>query len=111
MGQQYKVVLRLSLIAGLWLFGRFVIAHFGWSSKTMMVTNTMDVGFPAGADTGRSTEWLRGEKLCTFNGKYHLAWSVPMADPSYFMPSAQIHAFMMFAPFLANSSRASLFAK
>jgi hypothetical protein len=42
-----------------------------------------------------------GEKLCTFNGKYHLAWSVPMADPSYFMPSAQIHAFMMFAPFLA----------
>ena len=24
-----------------------------------------------------------------------------MADPSYFMPSAQIHAFMMFAPFLA----------
>merc|ERR1711935_231653 len=23
------------------------------------------------------------------------------ADPSYFMPSAQIHAFMMFAPFLA----------
>ena len=30
-----------------------------------------------------------GEKLCTFNGKYHLAWSVPMADPSYFMPSAQ----------------------
>ena len=99
--QQYKVVLRLSLIAGLWLFSRFVIAHFGWSSKTMMVTNTMDVGFPAGADTGRSTEWLRGEKLCTFNGKYHLAWSVPMADPSYFMPSAQIHAFMMFAPFLA----------
>ena len=104
---RYKVVLRLSLIAGLWLFGRFVIAytqhaasavlvapqpdppqrcttlafwgcwfgppsqhthaepepecepepalslslspsptmltrHFGWSSKTMMVTNTMD---------------------------------------------------------------------
>ena len=24
-----------------------------------------------------------------------------MADPSYFMPSAQIHAFRMFAPFLA----------
>jgi hypothetical protein len=92
--QQYRVVLRLSLIAGLWLFSRFVLAYFGYA-------NTMDVGFPDGADTGKSTEWLRGEKLCTFNGKYHLAWSVPMADPSYLVPSAQIHAFMMFAPFVA----------
>ena len=81
--QQYRVVLRLSLIAGLWLFSRFVIAYFGYA-------NTMDVGFPDGAGTGKSTEWLRGEKLCTFNGKYHLAWSVPMADPSYFVPSAQV---------------------
>jgi hypothetical protein len=34
--------------------------------------------------TGLSTEWLRGEKLCTFSGKYHLAWSVPMSDVSYY---------------------------
>ena len=88
------MVLRLSAIAGLWLFSRFLLAHAGYGS-------TMDVGFEDGADTGKSTEWLRGEKLCTFRGKYHLAWSVPMTDPSYYMPSAQIHAFMMYAPFLA----------
>ena len=91
---QYKVILRLSAIAGLWLFSRFCLAYAGYGS-------TMDVGFEDGADTGKSTEWLRGEKLCTFNGKFHLAWSVPMADPSYYVPSAQIHAFMMYAPFFA----------
>ena len=86
---QYRVVLRLSAIAGIWLFSRFLIAYLGLSPPTM------DVSFPHGAETGRSTEWLRGEKLCTFRGKYHLAWSIPMADPSYYVPSAQIHAFMM----------------
>lgn len=91
---QYRVILRLSFLAGCWLFFRFVLAYFGYAS-------TMDVVFPTGADTGRSTEWLRGEKLCTFKGKYHLAWSVPMADPSYYVPSAQIHSFMMYAPFVA----------
>ena len=64
-------------------------------------SNTMDVSFPDGADTGKSTEWLRGERLCTFNGKHHLAWSIPMADPSYFVPSAAIHSFCMYAPFFA----------
>lgn len=92
--QKYEVVLRLSALAGAWLFARFLIGFAGYSSS-------MDVSFPMGADTGRSTEWLRGEKLCTFKGKYHLAWSVPMADPSYYVPSAQIHAFMMYAPFFA----------
>lgn len=91
---KYEVVLRLSAIAGAWLFLRFVLGYADYSNK-------MDVSFPSGAATGRSTEWLRGESLCTFKGKRHLAWSVPMADPSYYVPSAQIHAFMMYAPFFA----------
>jgi hypothetical protein len=48
-----------------------------------------------------STEWLRGEKLCTYRGMYHLAWSIPMADITYLIPGASIHAFCMFAPFFA----------
>lgn len=51
------------------------------------------------AGSCRTQEWLRGEKLCTFKGKYHLAWAVPMYDPTYFSPSAAIHSFLMFAPF------------
>jgi len=38
----------------------------------------------AGHQFGIGTEWLRGEKLCTFSGKFHLAWSVPMADVTYY---------------------------
>jgi len=98
---QYKVVLRLSLCAGALLFGRFVIAYLKISIPLLNIGSTMDVSFPSGADTGKSTEWLRGEKLCTFNGKYHLAWSVPMADPTYLVPGAQVHSFMMYAPFFA----------
>jgi len=52
------------------------------------------------ADVGcRTQEWLRGEKLCTYKGNYHLAWSVPMYDPTYWSPSAAIHSFLMFGPF------------
>jgi len=49
---------------------------------------------------GPSTEWMRGEKLCTFKGTYHLAWSVPLADPSYFINPVSLHSFLMFAPSL-----------
>jgi len=103
---KYDTIKRLCLLGGGCLFVRFLL---GWAdslnlfdiSVLPMVSNTMDVSFPKGADTGKSTEWLRGEKLCTFNGKYHLAWSIPMADPSYYIPGAQIHSFLMYAPFFA----------
>lgn len=62
---------------------------------TPFVAQSMDVS------NFKSTEWLRGEKICTFKGRYHLAWSIPMTDPSYYVPSAAIHSFLMFAPFLA----------
>lgn len=104
--QKYDTIKRLCLLGGACLFARFLL---GWADTaglfdiTMfpMTSNTMDVAFPSGADTGKSTEWLRGEKLCTFAGKYHLAWSIPMADPSYYIPGAQIHSFLMYAPFFA----------
>jgi len=85
---RYKVIKRLCLIGGAMLFSRYLIAGFPGYSK-------MDVS------DFKSTEWLRGEKLCTFRGNMHLAWSVPMADPTYVIPGAAIHSFCMFAPFFA----------
>jgi len=82
---RYIVIKRLCLIGGGMLFTRFLIS--GFPGYTTM--------------HGTSTEWLRGEKLCTFRGKLHLAWSVPMADPTYVIPGAAIHSFCMFAPFFA----------
>jgi len=87
---RYTVIKRLCLIGGMMLFARhFLAAIPGWS--------TMDFS----SNDYASTEWLRGPKLCTFRGNYHLAWSVPMADPTYVIPGAAIHSFMMFAPFFA----------
>jgi len=85
---RYVVIKRLCLIGGGMLFLRFLLADISGFS-------TQDVS------NFQSTEWLRGDKLCTFRGKYHLAWSVPMADPTYIIPSAAIHSFCMFAPFFA----------
>lgn len=85
---RYVVIKRLCLIGGGMLFTRFLLSYVpGYS--------TMDVS------NYKSTEWLRGEKLCTFRGNLHLAWSVPMADPTYVIPGAAIHSFLMFAPFFA----------
>jgi len=81
---RYMVIKRLCIMGGGMLFARFLLS--GVWAQTL---------------SGPSTEWLRGEKLCTFKGNYHLAWSVPMADPTYVIPGAAIHSFLMFAPFFA----------
>lgn len=84
---QYKVIKRLCLIGGASLFSRFILAPYFQEANP-----------PTGYE---STEWLRGEQLCTFHGNYHLAWSVPMASPTYIIPGAAIHSFLMYAPFFA----------
>lgn len=33
-------------------------------------------GIAPAPNSHRTTEWLRGEVLCTYKGKYHLAWYV-----------------------------------
>lgn len=91
---QFSVVKKLCLIGGGMLFARYL---FHASFSTMNIS-------PNGP-CGISTEWLRGEKLCTFRGKYHLAWSVPMADPTYIIPGAGIHSFLMFAPFFVMKQK------
>lgn len=82
--EKYVVIKRLCLLGGGMLFARFLLAY-QWPTTL----------------TGTSTEWLRGDKVCTFKGNYHLAWSIPMADPTYVIPGAAIHSFCMFAPFFA----------
>jgi len=88
---RYIVIKRLCIIGGGMLFARhFLAALPQWST----LDYERDGAYA-------STEWLRGQKLCTFRGNWHLAWSVPMADPTYVIPGAAIHSFCMFAPFFA----------
>jgi hypothetical protein len=46
--------------------------------------------------------------LCIDLGSYHLAWSVPMADPTYIIPSIAFHSFLMFAPSFAMYEKKAL---
>eukprot|EP01102_Stenamoeba_stenopodia_P013793 TRINITY_DN4520_c0_g4_i2.p1 TRINITY_DN4520_c0_g4~~TRINITY_DN4520_c0_g4_i2.p1 ORF type:complete len:309 (-),score=71.23 TRINITY_DN4520_c0_g4_i2:85-1011(-) len=87
---RYRIVKRLCLIGGFLLFLRYFLSF-------IPSLNTMDL------KAQPSTEWLRGNILCTFKSKsmWHLGWSVPMADPSYYVMGASIHSFLMFAPFFA----------
>jgi len=94
--QQYKVVKRLCLLGGGLLFCRFLLGYF---NEDLGYGKWDTMNFQG--DHFKSTEWLRGEKLCTYRGKYHLAWSIPMADPSYYVPGAALHCFLMYAPFFA----------
>lgn len=91
---RYVVIKRLCMIGGAMLFGRHLLSY--WPGFDTMNLDPLKGGMV-------STEWLRGENLCTFKTKtmIHLGWSVPMADPSYYVPGAGIHSFLMFAPFLA----------
>ena len=45
-------------------------------------------------------DWLEGPSLCTYRGSYHLAWSLPLAQSSYFIPNMGLHCFLMFVPVL-----------
>jgi hypothetical protein len=85
---RYRIIKRLCLIGGFLLFLRYFLSF-------IPSLNTMDL------TKQKSTEWLRGDVLCTFKDKtmWHLGWSVPMADPSYYVMGASIHSFLMFAPF------------
>jgi len=88
---RYRIIKRLCLIGGFLFFIRYFLSF-------IPQLNTMNIG-----PNNKSTEWLRGDQLCTFKNKtmYHLGWSVPMADPTYYVMGASIHSFLMFAPFFA----------
>lgn len=116
---QYAIVLRLCLLGGTMLLLRYVLAEWGEPATDLIEQNIgfrlFEKGFFHGgninsdftswsgsepnANSHTTTEWLRGEKLCTYRGNYHLAWSVPMTNVTYYTPSAAIHSFLMFGPF------------
>jgi hypothetical protein len=46
-------------------------------------------------------DWLEGPQMCTYKGSFHLAWSIPLPRPNYFLGGLGLHSFLMFAPILA----------
>jgi len=100
--EQYKVVLRLCLLGGSMLLARYFLLIYlpeYFPSSEIRSDYTDWKNITPSITAHRTSEWLRGETLCTYKAKYHLAWSVPMADSTYYVPSAAIHSFLMFGPF------------
>mmetsp|Transcript_23997 Transcript_23997/g.58528 ORF Transcript_23997/g.58528 Transcript_23997/m.58528 type:complete len:285 (+) Transcript_23997:52-906(+) len=97
---QYDIILRLCLLGGSMLLARNAVAHLlpSWQTPVQSAVNEWAADAP-NATVPTTAEWLRGDRLCTYRGKYHLAWSVPMVEVTYWIPSAAIHSFLMFAPF------------
>lgn len=57
---------------------------------------------------GDSLDMLDGPTLCTYKGTLHLAWSLPLKYPSYFLPGLGLQCFMMFVPVLAIGGLAEI---
>jgi len=83
---QYALIRRLCLVMGAYMFSRYVF----WTPEHAITSQCPN------------TDWIRGNTACTRMGNYHLAWELPLTKPTYFMPSNNIHFFMMFAPFIAT---------
>lgn len=92
---RYTVVFALCAMGGALLFARWVLSDLQ--------------SVPVSAQCA-TREWLRGaggrwDGLHTYQGNFHLAWAIPMLEPSYFSPSVHLHCFLMFAPFVAMADR------
>ncbi len=58
----------------------------------------------AGSACG-ATEHMCGRRTCSIQGAYHLAWSIQLLPATYYLPTAQLHFFLMFVPGLIAGSR------
>jgi len=84
----YTFLLRLCALGGAMLFARFLFSSWGSTDLKQCP----------------STEWLQGEKLCTYRGKLHLAWSLPLYEATYYVTGTSLHFFLIFAPFFVLKS-------
>jgi len=100
---------KLCLLGGLWLMTKYFLAYF--ESDTLMARSSSDCpnyewlrdGYDG--NMGIETPNLPG-RACTFRSMHtsgHLAWAAPLYQSTYFVPSAALHCFLMFAPLLARA--------
>jgi len=106
LGQSF-VIKRLCIVGGLWMLARGLLGIYPDFFASIGLDNVFGNAdyLAAGGDNGHlPREWISGGTLCTYMGKFHLAWSVPLISPSYYVPSMNLHQFLMFIPFLVMDS-------
>ena len=80
---KYNIISNLCIVVGIYLSLRHL---FG-----LLLPNNLNY-------IDQLDEPLMGNKLCTFKGNLHLAWSIPLLNPSYFVPNMNLHFFFFFIP-------------
>jgi len=100
---QFGLVRRFCLLGGAWLCSRSLLAIYPDTFERLGVSalfgDSEYLSNGGGSEGHLPREWLSGGVLCTYQGTKHLAWSVPMISPSYYVPAGSIHSFLMFSPF------------
>jgi len=86
---QFRFILKFTLLGGIMMIIRYLLAPYS----------------PIPYRSECNTEWMRGDKLCTYSGNVHLAWTVPLYEASYLAPSPNLHFSLMFFPFFIIDPR------
>jgi hypothetical protein len=92
---------KASFVVGLLMMLRFWLEYSG-TMKSEIFELCPNVKNRDYAELMGAVDYMRGDKLCTTAGRYHLRWYVPYADAGYFLPSAFMHGFLFFSPLLLN---------
>jgi hypothetical protein len=90
--ERYLFSCRLSALWGVWFLARA-------SAEISGITKS---NIPDECKFTYANEMIRGTNLCTYTGRLHLGWSVPLADNHYFWPSIHMHGFFMYCTLLVN---------
>jgi len=101
------MVSKLAIAAGVWHLLRYGLAILGYEgdrpSEACPNYEWIRDGYDANIEW--TTPNLPGHS-CTFQSNTptgHLAWAVPLAPASYFVPGTSLHFFLMFAPALVTA--------
>jgi len=99
---QNKLVFRMQVVGGFWMLYRGVLALYPDVFESLSLGDLLGTAahYHAGGVQGHlPREWISGGTLCTYLGETHLAWSIPLISPSYYVPSMALHFFLMFVPY------------
>ena len=90
--ERYLFSCRLSALWGVWFLARAAAEISGITKSNL----------PDECKFTYSNEMIRGENLCSYTGRLHMGWSVPLADNHYFWPSIHMHGFFMYCTLLVQ---------
>jgi len=108
----FRITQRFCILGGFLLFMRYFLSFSPMYNSLLFQNSTNIIGT---ITSSLNAEWFRGHLLCSFSRSTshpvsfpfigelkNLGTSIPLADPSYFLPSTSSHSFLLYAPYLLD---------